>query len=255
MSGLTSRVGLYLPGGGSLGVYGSDEPVDVDKINGNFKVIDGGLGIPTYTSTTRPAAGVRFTDMVIYEKDTDSYKRWNGSAWVNGLPNYLTSSVLDSRYPTWDSLGNGGSLDTRYYTQTQLLTGGVLDSRYSLKAVGTQLAEYADFSSQLSAPGAISAGWSANRLILKRRAGFLMQIDVSLTRTGGSLSGNLTNARILNLSGGYGSATYQALSSGPGGNPNALYVNGTGVYLASIAPTTSIDTGKEMTICGNWIQS
>lgn len=249
MTGHTTRLNLYLPGGGSGNLYGAAESVDIDKINSNFSILDAALGSPSVADSNLPSKPYLW--QVVRATTTDNLLTWNGSKWENYLPARLTASALDSRYLT-QAQGTGGTLDSRYFTETELLTGGVLDSRYALKATQNQLNEYVDYSDKVSVTG---SGWSANRVILKRRAGFLMQIDVSVTRTGAALSGNLTNARILSTLGGYGSSTYQALSSGPGGWPNAMYVMGTGIYLASIAPTTTINTGDEMTIGGLWIQS
>lgn len=46
----TPRAGLYLPGGGSTGTITPDEVADIDKLNGNFTIIDGLLGAKTFAS-------------------------------------------------------------------------------------------------------------------------------------------------------------------------------------------------------------
>ena len=44
MPAFTANLNLYLPGGGSLGIGGADEVVDVDKLNQNFQKIDAEIG-------------------------------------------------------------------------------------------------------------------------------------------------------------------------------------------------------------------
>ena len=53
MPGFTARTGMYLPGGGSLGIGGDDEIADIDRINQNLMKIDEAIGMPT--SSTMPA--------------------------------------------------------------------------------------------------------------------------------------------------------------------------------------------------------
>ena len=40
MPAYTAHLNMYLPGGGSLGIGGDDEPADIDKVNQNFQKID-----------------------------------------------------------------------------------------------------------------------------------------------------------------------------------------------------------------------
>lgn len=44
MPAFTARAGMYLPGGGSLGIGGDDEVADIDRINQNLQKIDDNLG-------------------------------------------------------------------------------------------------------------------------------------------------------------------------------------------------------------------
>lgn len=73
----TSRLGLYLPGGGSTGLITPDEPADIDKINDNMQKIDADAGAYVCTSSTRPAAP--YAGKTIYETDTKNYRVWNSS--------------------------------------------------------------------------------------------------------------------------------------------------------------------------------
>lgn len=68
MGVLTTRLKLYLAGGGSTSIGGPDEAADIDKQNGNFQKLDAALGAPNYTSSTRPATP--FAGQVISETDT-----------------------------------------------------------------------------------------------------------------------------------------------------------------------------------------
>lgn len=82
MSQLTTRFGLYLPGGGLSGTNLPDEVVDIDKINGNFSAIDKNLGAPLYLSTGRPSAPV--DGQLIFESDTKRLSIFSATAanWV-----------------------------------------------------------------------------------------------------------------------------------------------------------------------------
>lgn len=64
----TTRVKLYMPGGGSSSIGGADETADVDKLNQNSQLLDNVIGAKGYTSTTRPATP--FQGQIILETDT-----------------------------------------------------------------------------------------------------------------------------------------------------------------------------------------
>lgn len=83
MGQYTSRVNLYLPGGGSSGLITPDEEADIDKLNENFKKIDLALGTYFCLSTTHPATP--FDGQQIYETDTHKFLIWNSSSstWVD----------------------------------------------------------------------------------------------------------------------------------------------------------------------------
>lgn len=79
MSGTTSRLGIYLIGGGLSGTYGADEVVNVDKVNEGFEKLDEVAGLFVCLSTARPA--VPFEGQPIYETDTDKLLVWSSGAW------------------------------------------------------------------------------------------------------------------------------------------------------------------------------
>lgn len=83
MGQYTSRVNLYLPGGGSSGLITPDEEADIDKLNENFKKIDLALGTYFCLSTTHPA--MPFDGQQIYETDTHKFLIWDSSSstWVD----------------------------------------------------------------------------------------------------------------------------------------------------------------------------
>jgi hypothetical protein len=80
MTQYTTKLALYKPGGGALGTNTPDEAADIDKLNGNFDVIDSKMGAAVVTSSTRPA--VPFVGQQIYETNTRVSYVWSGSAWV-----------------------------------------------------------------------------------------------------------------------------------------------------------------------------
>lgn len=80
MGDLTPRLDLYLPGGGSSGTI-ADEPADIDKLNDNFRRLDGTAGALPVTSTTRPPTP--FEGQLIYETDTGFMQIWRAGAWAS----------------------------------------------------------------------------------------------------------------------------------------------------------------------------
>lgn len=77
MAGHTNRLNLYLPGGGSTGVYVPDEQADIDKINQDFVTLDAAVGAPSFTSGTRPPSP--YDGQTIFETDTKNVKVFSTS--------------------------------------------------------------------------------------------------------------------------------------------------------------------------------
>jgi len=46
MPAFTTRLGMYIPGGGSLGLGGDDEVADIDRINQGLLRLDEVVGVP-----------------------------------------------------------------------------------------------------------------------------------------------------------------------------------------------------------------
>lgn len=85
MPGTTSKLGMYLPGGGSEGVNGIDEKADIDKLNDDLQILDDAAGFGLPTSTTRP--NQPFLGQAIVEQDTKRALYWNGAGWTDVLDN------------------------------------------------------------------------------------------------------------------------------------------------------------------------
>lgn len=77
MAQTTSRLGLYLPGGGSTGTNTPDEAADIDKINDNMSKIDAAAGATVCTSGTRPSSP--YNGRLIFETDTKYVRVWNAA--------------------------------------------------------------------------------------------------------------------------------------------------------------------------------
>lgn len=100
MPALTTRYGLYKPGGGSTGSITPDEIVDIDKLNGNFDAIDAALGSASGTSGSRPSSPK--DGQIFRESDTGNTVVWSsaGSYWAPvGIPVCSGSTVRDSFFP------------------------------------------------------------------------------------------------------------------------------------------------------------
>lgn len=101
MGELTPKYGFYLPGGGSSGLITPPEQIDIDKINDNFRTVDGALGVAFVTSTTRPASPKDGT--VIRETDTGNLLVWQASSshWLPvGVPTVSSDAVRDYFFPS-----------------------------------------------------------------------------------------------------------------------------------------------------------
>lgn len=102
MGDLTTKLSLYLPGGGSSGLILPDEIIDIDRINDNMRKIDDVSGAKIVTSTTRPA--LPFDGQTIYETDTRlvAIYRAVGANWIypNSISQVADAAARDARYPT-----------------------------------------------------------------------------------------------------------------------------------------------------------
>lgn len=102
-----------------------------------------------------------------------------------------------------------------------------------------------------------ASGWSLNRgNIIK--IGRVASCDISVNRTGSTIivgaSGNIINQLIGTVTSTFTNwGAYQGITAGPGGSVNSIYIQGTNVFLAAYAPSTSITAGTEITCAGTWI--
>lgn len=89
MAALTTRLGLYLPGGGSLGIGGDDEVADIDRINENFEKLDEMVGAAAATRVGTPNP----IDGQIVREDNDLYA-WDSATgtWTQINPHVGTTA-------------------------------------------------------------------------------------------------------------------------------------------------------------------
>lgn len=97
MPAFTARMGLYLPGGGSLSIGGDDEAADIDKINENFQKLDDSLGALPVDAGVRPSAP--FPGQMISEPSTGGAFFWDNVSgqWRQLRPHVGTSAPSNPR--------------------------------------------------------------------------------------------------------------------------------------------------------------
>lgn len=88
----TTKLNLYKPGGGALGTNTPDEAADIDKLNGNFDVLDAAFGLTICTSSTRPSSP--YTGRTIYQTDDSQVFVWTGSAWAAVAESVTPTNVV-----------------------------------------------------------------------------------------------------------------------------------------------------------------
>lgn len=117
MGQTTSRLGLYLPGGGSTGLITPDEPADIDKINDNMSKIDAEAGVFLCTSSTRPSTP--YNGKIIFETDTQETRIWSSStsSWriVGGSPVGTVINFAGSTAPSGWLIANGDAISRSGY--------------------------------------------------------------------------------------------------------------------------------------------
>lgn len=168
----TTRLGLYLPGGGSTGLITPDEAADIDKINDNMKKIDTETGAFVCTSSTRPSTP--YAGKLIYETDTKYFRTWNAStsSWdLVGGTTYPAANLTGSV-----AIANGGTgATTLAAAQDNLGIGLVPISPTTVEKAGTGSTASANalgkvtFSActSLSLNGVFSSQYENYRIIFK----------------------------------------------------------------------------------------
>lgn len=123
MADHTTRLNLYLPGGGSSGTITPDEPVDIDKINDNMKLLDAAIGFRVVTTGTRPSDP--FIGQPIKETDTGDIRYWDGDSWeqLSGVPVGTISLWPVSAIPAGSLKCDGSSLLRASYPALYALIG------------------------------------------------------------------------------------------------------------------------------------
>jgi hypothetical protein len=151
MGQTTTRYKLYLAGGGSSGTITPDEPVDIDKLNDNFRRLDAALGLTVTPDAALPTVNVG-VGQIFKASTSDALVYWDGANYQDVLPARLKNGTLTSTYYTKTQFGGDvgqGALDGRYFTETELLNSGVLDSVYpakgTVKSVQRGMLPYQDF--------------------------------------------------------------------------------------------------------------
>lgn len=84
MPSFTPNLNLYLPGGGSESIGGSDEAADIDKLNKNFQKLDKYAWVRGGTAAQRGAIPLeeRRAGLAYTESDTGLVWMWLGSRWA-----------------------------------------------------------------------------------------------------------------------------------------------------------------------------
>ena len=108
MGAYTPRAGLYKPGGGSTGLILPDEPVDIDKLNSNFDIIDSKLGarnIPSASSYSGEMDGD-----IIYAQDTGYLQMYSGNESRLITPRLPGATVFTGTVTERDALTEAGGV-------------------------------------------------------------------------------------------------------------------------------------------------
>jgi hypothetical protein len=120
MSSSTTKLALYLPGGGSSGLITPDETLDVDRINDNMKKLDLAVGVTVCTSGTHPATP--FIGQQIVETDTKNTLYWTGAVWTQTTGNLKYGSTAQMNalagVDLWEGLMFSNITDGQLYYRT-----------------------------------------------------------------------------------------------------------------------------------------
>lgn len=129
----TPNLNLYKPGGGSSGLIQPDEVADIDRLNGNFDLIDafaGGWGDPAATVRSYRGPASQRSTIVPNPHLGDTYQetdgefdfhRYDGASWRNRTPGKLlgltstTGTINGTVDITWASGVPAHHIDTGGY--------------------------------------------------------------------------------------------------------------------------------------------
>lgn len=270
MAGTTTKLALYLPGGGSSGLVTPDEQVDVDKINDNMKKIDTAIGFVVCTSGTRPATP--FTGQSIIETDTRNTMYWTGARWapMDTLPNAASSAIRDVLYPTpvagnqvfRTDIGPGGMSQVYNGTAWRLSASGLIP---------IQLGTVSGVGAALSASGTVvnltaltTTGVNLPTIFTTDFDKYRIEIDVQASTTLGNIVAQMSAAAVVETGSNYdvqilsssaavaGAGTGLAGTSWPlsgGGGPIqklTIELNDPALVQATLGIVTSLVTANPM---------
>lgn len=217
MPAFTPNLNLRLPGGGSLGIGGTDEQADIDMLNQNFQKIDTFAGTAVSgTNKVFQYAGIAADRSVIvptpnegdefYATDTKVLYKYIGSDWVDGSAPLsvgrvcsLTSSTSTSNGTvilTWvasnasHGLDTGGFLDTDTPTRVNLKKVGWYEISYTVRTNGVAALSIAMRLNGAGLPYGLASGSGvsgsashATRTLLLKATAVTDYLDIQVTST------------------------------------------------------------------------
>lgn len=184
----TSRLGLYLPGGGSTGLITPDEPADIDKINDNMTKLDADAGAYVCTSSTRPATP--YNGKIIFETDTRK------------------TMVYKSATTSWEPVDSQGKIVANAAARDALFASPVQGTKVFRTDTGVTETYYAAWNASTNPGGRTPAGW----YIAERSTGLVALVPPTIRVSGGSATANtlgkvtFTTANSIALDGIFSSA-------------------------------------------------
>lgn len=162
----TSRLGLYLPGGGSTGLITPDEPADIDKINDNMTKLDADAGAYVCTSSTRPATP--YNGKIIFETDTRK------------------TMIYKSATTSWEPVDSQGKIVANAAARDALFASPVQGTKVFRTDTGVTETYYAAWNASTNPGGKTPAGW----YIAERSMGLVPIVPPTVAVSGGSATAN-----------------------------------------------------------------
>lgn len=159
----TSRLGLYLPGGGSTGLITPDEPADIDKINDNMTKLDADAGAYVCTSSTRPATP--YNGKIIFETDTRK------------------TMIYKSATTSWEPVDSQGKIVANAAARDALFASPTQGTNVFRTDIGVTETYYAAWNATTNTGGKTPAGWYSGQ-----DGGLVPITPTSISYTGTSAS-------------------------------------------------------------------
>lgn len=162
----TSRLGLYLPGGGSTGLITPDEPADIDKINDNMTKLDADAGAYVCTSSTRPATP--YNGKIIFETDTRK------------------TLIYKSATTSWEPVDSQGKIVANAAARDALFASPTQGTKVFRTDTGITETYYAAWNASTNPGGRTPAGW----YVAERSTGLVPIVPPTVRVGGGSATAN-----------------------------------------------------------------